>query len=383
MRKLKIYINFLTFLLSLLIPKKKNRWVFGAWFGNRVSDNPYALYNYMKDAHPEIECIWVCNDLLAAKQKGFIGVRRNSIIAIWKCLTAKVSIMNQGYLDFGNYNWIHHSYKVQLWHGVPWKKIGEDTETSKKGVLHKISHKAYLFSSRCDLYIAPSEETRRILKTAFVTDDSHILSIGQPRNEILMDSFACEEAKKRLKKAYGEFDSIILYMPTFRDLSTDVFSFFDIIHEINPILHAHNAILLEKEHYVQKQRTKSTSLQKDRVFNVEGVDSQELLAAADVLITDYSSCFFDFLLKNKPIVHYIYDYDYYQNKDRGLYYDLNYVSCGPTVMNKQELLTCIEKILCGEDNESEKRKTIKDRFDTYEIPENSKIIYNEIKKHIS
>ena len=51
------------------------------------------------------------------------------------------------------------------------------------------------------------------------------------------------------------------------------------------------------------------------------------MAASDILVTDYSSCFFDFLILDRPIIHFLYDYDYYKEKDRGLYYEKEGVIC--------------------------------------------------------
>lgn len=382
MRKFKLYINYLTALICLLVPKKKNRWVFGAWFGNRISDNSFAFYKYVKNNYPDIECIWICNDVKAAKSIGVDAIKRNSLTAIWKCITARVAVMNQGYLDFGDLNWIFRSFKVQLWHGVPWKRIGEDTKDPKSGILHAISHKTYLFANKCDFYIAPSDETKKVIKTAFITSEENILSVGQPRNEVLMDSDYCRNERDRLHNEFGDFNVIILYMPTFRDSSDEVFSFFDIEQEISPILKKFNAIILEKQHYVQLQREGTALRREERIFNVENQDSQSLLASADVLITDYSSCFFDYLLRDKPIIHFIYDYDTYKEKDRGLYYDLDYVCAGKVVINKDFLLEQIEQVLNGDENEAEKRRIIRKRFDTYESVDNSKIIFKEIQERI-
>lgn len=376
MNRVKRYINYLIFLVCLIIPKKKNRWVFGAWFGDKISDNAYALYKYVKQNRADIECIWVCNDINAASGRGVSAVKRNSLIAIWKCLTAKVAVMNQGYIDFGDYNWIRCAYKVQLWHGVPWKKIGEDTRKSKKGLLYKLSHFTYSFISKCDLYIAPSEETRNVIKSAFITDDSHILLVGQPRNEVLFDEEYCGRARMLLQSKFGD-RIIIIYMPTFRDSMEYSFSFMDIEEKIMPILQKNNAIILEKQHYVQCKRI-NKSKSNDRIINVEEYESQDLLAAADLLITDYSSCFFDFILRDKPIIHYIYDFDYYKSKDRGLYYDLEFVRAGLIAMNESELLSGINTILDGEDNCKGIRETIRKKFVPYERLDNSKRIVSEI-----
>ena len=82
MNKIKIYLNYLVYLICLVIPKRKNRWVFGAWFGNRVSDNPYALYQYVAKNRPDIEAYWICNDISAAEKFGVNAVKRNTALSM-------------------------------------------------------------------------------------------------------------------------------------------------------------------------------------------------------------------------------------------------------------------------------------------------------------
>lgn len=383
MGKIRLYFNYIAFIISYIIPKKKNRWVFGAWYGNRISDNPFALYNYVRKNCPDIEAVWICNNISDAEKMGVYALKRNSLYAVWYCLTAKVAIMNQGYFDFGNINWVKNSYKVQLWHGVPWKKIGEDTSDTKTGLLHRISHKTFLIANRCDLYIAPSDETRKVLKTAFLTDDSHILSVGQPRNEMLMDSERCKCIRDKLAKQFGNPKTIILYMPTFRDKSSELFSFSQIEEFITPLLTKHHAVLLEKQHYVTSELHKDGGKNSERIINVADFDTQKLLAAADILVTDYSSCFFDYILRDKPVIHYVYDYDSYKDEDRGLYYDANYTVAGSIVKKQDELLEQMEKLLKGTIDESERRRLIRGRFDTYESVNNSRIITEEIITHVN
>ena len=380
MHKFLIYINYFTYILSCIVPKKKNRWVFGAWFGNRISDNSYALYKYVREAFPDIEAVWICNDINMAKKEGIDAVKRNTLQAVWKCLTAKVSVMNQGYLDFGNLNWIFKSYKVQLWHGVPWKKIGEDTTDEKTGFLHLISHKTYLFANKYDLYIAPSDKTREVLKTAFIIKDDKIISVGQPRNEILMDEKCCAEARSQLEEEIGNYEKIIVYMPTFRDKSGNPFSFMSLGYEIESILEAGNAVILEKQHFVDLQKMNKEGLCSTHIRNAAEIESQKLLAAAYILITDYSSCFFDYVLKDKPIIHYLYDYEQYKNADRGLYYSIEEATAGTVVYNTDELLSALSLVLQGEDTDKDKRHKIRDTFDTYESIYNSRTICEKILK---
>lgn len=381
MNKIKIYLNYLVYLICLVIPKRKNRWVFGAWFGNRVSDNPYALYQYVAKNRPDIEAYWICNDTSAADKFGINAVKRHTARARWLCLTAKVSVMNQGYLDLGGLNWVRRSFKVQLWHGVAWKKIGEDTPDTKTGLLHKISHKAYLFSNKCDFYIAPSEDMRKTIRTAFLVGDEKILSAGQPRNEALLDREFCKNEKDKFVNMTGA-GKIILYMPTFRDKASEPFSFMQVTDDIAPVLAKHDAAILEKQHYVQLQREDKGASSTERIINVSDYDAQELLAAADILVTDYSSCFFDYVLRDKPVVHFMYDYDRYRDDDRGFYYDADYVRAGSIVKTKGELVSLIDDILGGYDAEAQRRQIVRDRFDTYESSSNSKIIVEEVLKRI-
>ncbi|MBR4947006.1 MAG: CDP-glycerol glycerophosphotransferase family protein [Clostridiales bacterium] len=381
MNKIKIYLNYLVYLICLVIPKRKNRWVFGAWFGNRVSDNPYALYQYVAKNRPDIEAYWICNDVSVADKYGINAVKRNTARARWLCLTAKVSVMNQGYLDLGGLNWVRRSFKVQLWHGVAWKKIGEDTPDTKTGLLHKISHKAYLFSNKCDLYIAPSDDMRKTIKTAFLVGDDKVLSAGQPRNEALLDAEFCKNEKDKFLNKTGA-GKIILYMPTFRDKTSEPFTFMQISDDISAVLEKYDAVILEKQHYVQLQRDNSGATSSERIINVSDYDAQELLSAADILVTDYSSCFFDFVLRDKPVIHFMYDYDTYRDDDRGFYYDADYVRAGSIVKTSGELVSLIDDILNGNDPESGRRKIVRDRFDTYESADNSKIIVEEVLKRI-
>jgi len=382
LRKLKLLLNYLTFLVCLIIPKKKNRWVFGAWFGNRISDNPYALYQYIVQNHPDIDAYWLCNDLSLASELGVRAVKRNSFKGNWICLTSKVAVMNQSYLDLAEVNWIHRCFKVQLWHGVAWKKIGEDMNDNRSGLVHKISHKAFLFANRCDMYIAPSDESRKTARSAFLTDDEKILSAGQPRNEILLDEARCNVARNRLLSRIGNVKNIILYMPTFRDNSSDIFSFESIAELIYPVLNRHDAVILEKQHYVQSLRESQKDSSFERIINVADYDTQELLAASDILVTDYSSCFFDYILRDRPVVHYLYDVDSYSSQDRGLYYSVDYATAGKIVKNETELAEHINSLLEGACDEASRRKIIRERFDTFESKDNSRIIVQEVLKRI-
>ena len=382
MNKILLYLNYITMMLSRIIPKKKNRWVFGAWFGDKISDNSLAFYQYIKENHHDIEAVWICNNTDDAEKKGLNAVKKNTFKSVWKCLTARVVVMNQGYKDFGEYNWISGSFKVQLWHGVPWKKIGEDKKDEKTGILHWLSHKTFLITSKCDLYIAPSETTRKAIASAFLAQESSIVLVGQPRNELLLNNDRCEHIRDLLENSIGKHKKYVIYMPTFRDKSDEQFSFIDCYDRFASLFQEYDVVILEKQHYVSTLRNSKEDKTSDRIIDVNAYDTQELLAFADVLITDYSSCYFDYLLRDKPIIHYLYDYEKYKNDDRGLYYDIDEAVGGAVAYTIDDLANELTSVISGNDLYTERRSLIRDKFDKYESPGNSEIIAAEIFKRI-
>lgn len=368
-------ISAITYGFSKLIPKKKNRWIFGAWFGNAVSDNTKALYDYIKDNHPEIERIWVATDPSKVTLPGCIVVKRNSISSLKYILTAKVAVMNQGFGDFAAYNFLGGALKVQLWHGVAWKKIGHDAYPELRGLHEKI----FNLINHYDLYVAPSDEFGDILKRAFGAEEEEIVYAGQPRNQALFNERFCMESHKKLLDSVKEENrQIVVYMPTFRDKTSEVFSFCDptIAPMIGKLAEDNNFVLIEKAH-AKSGNKDEMNLAQNHIYRMPNEDAQVLLGGADCLITDYSSCFFDFMIREKPIIHYIYDYEYYKNKDRGVYYDIDDVVCGSVAYDIPELMQAIHDNLVR-DIAKTRRERMRNKFITYESAENCKRIVDSM-----
>ena len=373
-------ISLFTYGLSRIIPKKKNRWIFGAWFGNSVSDNTKALYDYVKTNHPEIERVWVATDPSKVDLPGCTVVKRNSLSSLKYILTAKVAVMNQGFGDFAAYNFLGGVYKVQLWHGVAWKKIGRDAIPNLKGLYEKV----FQLINHYDLYIAPSKIYGESIKTAFQTNESRILYVGQPRNEVLFSESFRSLSKKHIEDTIGISNKkIIVYMPTFRDKTSAVFSFQQL--ERNPrfkeLANKYGFVIVEKLHYKNRQMQENMSSEK-LVFGIPSIDATTLLGAADVLITDYSSCFFDYLIIDNPIIHYAYDYEYYKKQDRGLYYDIAEVAAGTVAENENDLLTAIEKNFEADPGKT-RRHIVREKYLSYESKSNCEAVFNAIQERVA
>lgn len=368
-------ISLITYPLSCLIPKKKKRWIFGAWFGSAASDNTKALYDYVAKNHPEIERIWVASDPEKLSLPGCRIVKRNSLGSLRYILTAQVAVMNQGFGDFAAFNFLGGVYKVQLWHGVAWKKIGLDAYP-EMSALHRA---VFRLLNRYDLYVAPSERQKQVLKSAFLARDSQILLCGQPRNELLFSDAFRAESRALLAGQLGlQGKKLLVYMPTFRDKTSEVFSFHRL--EDNDAFRAlaeeQGFAVIEKLHYKSVQKQDGDGADK-LVYGLPGADAARLLAAADILITDYSSCFFDYLITDRPIIHYVYDYQYYKDKDRGLYYDIEEVSAGTLARTPEELLSAIRDNLAA-DAQAHTRQACRSSFISYESAHSCEQIYAHI-----
>ncbi len=133
-RWLSILIRPIFFLFSTIIPKNKKIWVFGAWFGMKYADNSKYLYKYVTANHKEIIAVWVCKD------KRLVNELRNShinayyycsLLGIWyQCRAGFIFVTHAIYSDLNTYCISPLTKRIQLWHGIPLKKIGYDDPDS-------------------------------------------------------------------------------------------------------------------------------------------------------------------------------------------------------------------------------------------------------------
>ena len=368
--------------------ENNNIWAFGEWFGERCCDNSLYLANYVALNHPEIDCVWIAKTKtdLSALVDSIKCVEYDSEEAKGIIKNASVLIMNQGFGDLtSNYGDVWGGpLKINLWHGVPWKKIGLDG--SKASFLKKLYYKVQNSVLASDYYLSLSEDFSKIINSAFMINSDHIMRSGYPRNSVFYDQAFRVNIRFKLLNAFNEgIDDnvkIITYMPTFRDNTNKVFSFESVIEneKLKSVLEKNNAIIIEKSHFAASVKQKMNGNGRIRFLN--DYPAQELLSVSDILITDYSSCFFDFLLSDRPIIHYLYDYDYYATKDRGLYYSKEDVCCGDTPSNIEDLITSIEENLIDSHRNEKLRNERRHRFLKYESSDSCKQIFEFINNKI-
>ena len=351
---LKIFllvIKYLVYIIANIIPKKRNLWVFGAWFGKRYSDNPKAFFEFVNDEKKHICAVWICKDEDVIKQVrnlGYKAYHEKSFRGILYQLRAQFAFVCQSLQDDIYSPCIgKRTIVVNLWHGLPLKKIMYDVfgdKVVKKNNIGRLFDKFSPYNKiRNDYLLATSKETQETLSKAFRISIERTLITGFPRNDLLLG----------LHDKASNMPYKCLYMPTFRGgvgSECDLFEQYGFdAKEMDEKLVENNIELVLRLHPVNKP-TAFILDAIDRAKNIRFDYSPDLfdtLAEYDVVVTDYSGGYFDFLLTGRPILFAPFDLEKYKQQERNLYYDYEAVTLKPYSINWSELTSNIIKVKNG------------------------------------
>ena len=343
--------------LGGFIPRKQNRWIFGS-YRNTFADNSKYLYIHVVDNHPEIEAIWITSNKQVYDKIRSAGGRsymRWSIKGIYFCLTGKYWFYNC-YINDINIFPSKNAVKVNLWHGVPLKKIEFDIESGP--LVNKFQDTSFLtkwvtspapFRPANYILSTSDQVTHTSFASAFKTDPKDCLALGYPRNDTF---FKSEEDRMSIINRWDpsetrilidkikKFDRCFIYMPTWRDSNPDFIekSGWD-FQLLNASLSKDGILLLLKLHVMTPINTvkKAKNLSHIHIMQASE-DVYNILPLTSALITDYSSILFDYLLLDKPIIYYPFDLREYKEKSRGLYYNYDECVAGPCIQSPEDIL---------------------------------------------
>ena len=383
-----LFLGNIIFLISCLIPKNKNLWIFGAWFGDKYADNSKYLFEYVNKNNPEIRAIWITNNensYKLVKKEGYEVYYKNSLKGYLYSSFARVGIISTGIHDIIQYT-TGRMKIVQLWHGTPLKKIMYDDKITANLNKNSLKEKIVLFAKGFDeknIFIASSEEVRNIFASAFRVPPNRIKVTGYPRNDFNLN-IGDIPIKSLLKNLKGKGTKIGIYMPTHRQAGEKDSTKYliDNIDQVNSYLRKIDSFLLVKVHYYSLNKEKIENSKYDRILFIKDEDIDQdiykILPFTDYLITDYSSIYFDYLLLNKPIIFAPFDIEDYLKNDREFYYNYNDVTPGPKAYNWNEVLKYINEIIKEPNKNENKRKLINQKFNKYNDNKNCKRVLKEI-----
>lgn len=293
--------------------------LYESYHGASISCNPYAIFKALVN-NPDFSNwthVWVINDRnrIPAELRGcsnLVFVKKESDLYRFYLTTCKYLINNSTFPTY----FMRKPDQVYLntWHGTPQKTLFKDIHEGNFG--HKNIARNFL---HCTHIIAPNAHTESVLITGNDIAEIYpgkILRTGYPRIDLMLNATSVTKSTILKKLNITNRKPIILFAPTYRENQTDA----DVIQlqaDVEKLASSEYTLLFRGHYFVEEKLSKvKTSAQ----VVPQEVDTCELLSIVDLLITDYSSIYFDFLPKKKPIVFYVPDYEKYK-AERGLYFD--------------------------------------------------------------
>lgn len=307
-------------------------WLFSSTDNSHYNYNSRYLFEYVKENLPEITPLFVINDpelrnSLSSKYGKQYFIETESIQGIRQALSAGVWFTSAGLPAYGT--GLHKKRLIiNLWHGVPLKKIALLDPNLKKAA--RIYFKK-IFSENYTCILTTSHELIPLMSRSFAVSEDKIKVWGQPRNDGLFQKNDCREILGQLFPDLPEYTKTVLYAPTFRDYGqVQLFPFKDFDQEqLEAFLEEKNMLLFIRTH-VAEQGSAAPYLGKRIRFlgNEQAEDVTGILNIFDCLITDYSSIYIDYLLTDKPMIFLPYDRQQYLD-GRGMNFDYDDVTPGP------------------------------------------------------
>lgn len=324
--------------------------LFETFMGRQYGDNPRAIYERML-ADPRFDgfrYVWVLMDpekknrfsQLAGVETADRGDRNYYDLVA----SAKYVITNSN-LDYGITKREGQIF-LQTWHGTPLKKLRCDIEAEHGNAINSIQEirmRNDLDAVRYDYFLSPSPFATEKFTSAFdlkkLGKEDIIIETGYPRNDLLYNYTEEEVAATRAQLNIPEGKKVILYAPTFRDNRHDGGGYvYDLHLDMDRLQRefGDEYVMLFRVHYFVANSF-DFSRYEDFVRNVSGLDDiSPLYTIADILITDYSSVFFDYANLRRPMIFYMYDKKDYAGDIRGFYLSLDELP-GPIVTTEDDL----------------------------------------------
>jgi CDP-glycerol glycerophosphotransferase len=333
--------------------------LFCAYSGRQYACSPKALYEQMcrEERYKDYHFVWAfCNpEEFSSLESGRTRLVRYGSDDFQKVLAqAAYWITNTRIPGFAVKK--PDQVYVQTWHGTPLKRLGFDVEHYITGADDKKSmQRSYLTDAvRYDYLLSPSPYYSEKMRSAFHLDEIHksdcVLELGYPRNDSLYTSTDAD--RERIRQQLGVSDQkVILYAPTWREeglrpqegytygnglkllLGLD-------LSRLQEQLGEEYVILLRCHYYISALAAKQCA--KGQIVDVSSYpEINELYLAADLLLTDYSSVFFDYAVTKKPMLFYMYDLPHYREV-RDFYFDTDRLP-GEIITKEEKLVDAIRQ----------------------------------------
>lgn len=313
--------------------------IFESFGGEKYSGSPRCIYEYLvKDERfSDFNFVWALNDcsnLEFHDKPRTLSVKIDSFSFFYYLLKSKYWIANVS-MTRGLFVKRKKNIYINTWHGFPIKKIGYDI--NRPSCSYALRQMINIIS--VDYFLSRGAFETELLSRAFRVNKNKnkFLNIGSPSTDLIYKS---QTRIDMFKKLDAKNKKIILYAPTFRQKKTSITAYSSLNFErLTDTLIEKDYIILIKMHPLVQNKIEIPS---DSIFIDVSFceDINELFGVSHMLITDYSSLCFDYLIAEKPIIFYIPDWDLYCKERGGMYLSKNELP-GIVCENEDSLIDAI------------------------------------------
>ncbi len=334
--------------------------IFESFFGKSYSDSPKYIFEYLNEQYPgKYKYVWVNAGKKLKLPYPAKQMTRFSFKYFYYMARCKYIVFNGRQPHY----FIKRKGNVFLetWHGTPLKKLVFDMDdVTTASPLYK--EQFYIQTRSWDYLVAPNQFSEDIFRHAFMYDGK-MLETGYPRNDILYHpekEKKMEEIKKELKIPAEK--KVILYAPTWRDdefygHAQYKFSLKMDLKKMKEELGDEYVVILRTHYFIADFLDLSEF--EGFAYNLSKYDDiARLYLISDILITDYSSVFFDYANLRRPMLFFTYDLEKYRSVLRGFYMDVEEELPGPMLFDTEQIIDAVKNI----DNVQEKYKEKYERF---------------------
>lgn len=240
---------------------------------------------------------------------------------------------------------------INVWHGIPIKAMGNlnPPEADEAGNLSSI----VVGNQKLHTFAVSSELERTMMAGCHLLDARKIRITGIPRTDTLL---VADKRDRRQREIIEDIERIkagrplVLYAPTFRDYDRAAVGFTRAdLERINALAEQHDFRFAIRVHPREQDLYRELSANLERVISAEASrweDANSVLCATELLISDYSSIWVEYLLLERPVCAYLWDEQAYRSR-RGFLLELTSVLPGPVVRDAPQLLEALGRFAAG------------------------------------
>lgn len=354
--------------LMRMAPIKVNTIVFESGQGKQYADSPRAIHEELVRQGDTRQKVWIYNKRLPVTDKYTTVVKRHSPEFFWHLATAKYWVNNH---NFPNY--IHrrkHGRYIQTWHGTPLKRMFLDQDNfygRDPGYVDRVKEA----SAQWNALVSPSPYATAAMRSSY-DYKGPVYELGYPRNDVLRGPNTDDIRRSfRHRLEIPAEQTVVLYAPTFRDDQPTTRGRFAFNWPFEPERFVErfgsNVTLLLRTHFLINTKLDIPESLRSNIIDVSRVpDINELFLASDMLVTDYSSSFFDYSVLERPIIFFAYDLENYRDNLRGFYLDYEKDLPGPIATTPEALFDEIDKATSMTQVEREQLRSFARKYAPYD-----------------